>query len=225
MNMLSTIRQFVVSFIALGAVLLIASVVSAWTGPTGTAPNSNAYTPLNISATAQTKTGGLLLNTGGAVNGLIVQSGKVGVGVTAPAQKLDVAGNVKASGFCIGTACITSWPTDASTELLDSNYCYATRAGRTKSPSCAGGYYLKAVMGYRDSDWDGVGGVCCLSQGSSDPRMTATVKNTLVTNADALSITFDKTYDQIVSLCLADPSQFKINGGGDTVTCPKTDPL
>jgi len=39
----------------------------------------------------------------------------VGIGVTSPSQKLEVAGNVKASGFCIGTACITSWPSGGGT--------------------------------------------------------------------------------------------------------------
>ena len=203
---MSTIRQFLLSFLSLGLLILFGSSLSAWTGPTGTAPNSNAEYPINTSSASQTKAGMLTIATDG---GSVVLND----------------GGVSASSVCLGGACRSVWPTDAAEVLVDSNYCYATRAGRTKSPSCAGGYYLKAAMGYRDSNWDGVGGVCCLAYGSSDPRMTTTVKNTLVSSADALSITFDKTYDQIVSLCLADPSQFKINGGGDTVTCPKTDPL
>jgi len=39
-------------------------------------------------------------------------AGKVGIGVTGPAKKLEVAGQVKATGFCIGTSCITTWPSD-----------------------------------------------------------------------------------------------------------------
>ena len=39
-------------------------------------------------------------------------TGNVGIGTTAPGQKLDVAGGYIRSdtGFCIGTSCITSWP-------------------------------------------------------------------------------------------------------------------
>jgi len=38
----------------------------------------------------------------------------VGIGSSAPTQKLDVVGYVKGTGLCIGTACITSWPTGIS---------------------------------------------------------------------------------------------------------------
>ena len=41
---------------------------------------------------------------------LIHATGGVGIGTTRPAQALDVAGNVKANGFCIGTDCRTEWP-------------------------------------------------------------------------------------------------------------------
>ena len=40
----------------------------------------------------------------------ITSDGNVGIGVTSPTQKLDVAGYIKSTGFCIGTDCITSWP-------------------------------------------------------------------------------------------------------------------
>jgi hypothetical protein len=40
------------------------------------------------------------------------RNGNVGIGTTAPGQKLDVVGGYIRSdtGFCIGTSCITSWP-------------------------------------------------------------------------------------------------------------------
>jgi N-acetylneuraminic acid mutarotase len=47
---------------------------------------------LNISKTGQTKLGGLILNTGGAPIGLIVENGKVGIGTRNPSYKLDIVG-------------------------------------------------------------------------------------------------------------------------------------
>lgn len=49
--------------IAIGIALTAgATVVYAWTGPTGTAPNNNVAAPLNTSATAQTKSGNLTIS-------------------------------------------------------------------------------------------------------------------------------------------------------------------
>lgn len=86
----------------------------AFTAPSTAPPNADAYAPLSTSPTAQSKQGGLLLNTGGATNGLIVQSGNVGIGTASPSQQLDVAGYVKGSGLCIGSDCRTSWPSSSS---------------------------------------------------------------------------------------------------------------
>lgn len=69
----------------------------AWTSAPSNPPSDNVDAPINQSGAAQSKVGGLLLNTGGATNGLIVQSGNVGIGIPAPGQKLDVAGNVNVS--------------------------------------------------------------------------------------------------------------------------------
>ena len=46
--------------------------------------------------------------------------GNVGVGTSTPAQKMEVAGNVKATGVCIGTDCKSAWPTTTSTDTLQS---------------------------------------------------------------------------------------------------------
>ena len=72
--------------------------VKAWTEPTLAPPDGNLGAPINTSSNGQAKTGGLLLNSGGAVNGLIVQNGNVGIGTNNPTKKLDVLGDAGISG-------------------------------------------------------------------------------------------------------------------------------
>lgn len=164
-----TLRQFVISLVALGAVLLFASAVSAapWTGPPAGGPPPAACptgypgcdAPLNVGSAGQTKQGNLTLLTPNASfsvqedanhfvtfnvdmpNDLataitvdisralvfgekaspgdtvlaaehmrITPVGRVGIGTAAPTQMLDVAGNVKGTGLCIGSVCKTTWP-------------------------------------------------------------------------------------------------------------------
>jgi len=95
----------------------VAVYVSAWEEPGSAPPTGNVPTPLNISSEAQAKAGGLLLNTGGYPSGLIVDDGGdstkgfvgIGTGMVAPSEKLDVVGNIIASGtICDSTGCIGS---------------------------------------------------------------------------------------------------------------------
>lgn len=87
----------ILAIIVIGAVALVSNVFAEWIPPTQSPPGDNATSPLNISNIAQSKIGGLLLNTGGAQYGLIVQSGKVGIGTASPQATLDVSGTIKMS--------------------------------------------------------------------------------------------------------------------------------
>ena len=90
--------------------IFIVYLVFAWTEPPygGTCtnppcpPGGNVPAPLNVSLNAQSKEGALVIGTNsGLTTGLIVQYGKVGIGTTGPADKLEVAGGyiVPAGGY------------------------------------------------------------------------------------------------------------------------------
>ncbi|MDO8522812.1 MAG: hypothetical protein Q7S12_00800 [bacterium] len=90
MNVKNVLKE-VLKIGVLGGVL-IAVQSFAFTEPTQVPPGGNVSAPINISNTGQSKAGGLILNTAGAVLGLIVDKGDVGIGTVSPAQKLDVVG-------------------------------------------------------------------------------------------------------------------------------------
>ncbi|QQG45649.1 MAG: hypothetical protein HYW89_01890 [Candidatus Sungiibacteriota bacterium] len=81
----------IVAFI-LGALIFTAPLVFSFTEPGSSPPGGNVPAPLNIGPTGQSKTGGLILNTGGAANGLIIDQGNVGIGTSGPGYKLHVKG-------------------------------------------------------------------------------------------------------------------------------------
>jgi hypothetical protein len=115
-------KQFLQTFkiVVLGLVVgLGANYVFAvsWTPPAGSPPGNNTAAPINVTGSAQTKLGGLVVATSagiqGSTPGFIVRNGYVGIGTTEPTQKLDVDnGYVRGgTGLCIGNDCRTSWPT------------------------------------------------------------------------------------------------------------------
>jgi hypothetical protein len=103
-NMKQNIKSIIITtggIIGVAAsVFLLTFIVLAWTGPSSTPPTCpegevGCDEVLHTGTAAQSKTGGLLLNTGGATNGLIIQSGKVGIGTADPAVELEVNGAIK----------------------------------------------------------------------------------------------------------------------------------
>jgi len=82
-------------FTAILTVFALANIAQAqvWSAPTAPPPVPNVSTPINVSSTGQTKVGGLTLNTGGAIYGLLVPFGKVGIGTKTPGGIFDVFGS------------------------------------------------------------------------------------------------------------------------------------
>src|SRR3989344_3971988 len=78
-------RSYFARSLALSLALLLAGAVAAWTGPSSAPPNGNVAAPVNVSGTAQVKSGGFWASSVGSD-----------------------------SGYCIGASCITSWPSGGS---------------------------------------------------------------------------------------------------------------
>ncbi|MDD5291050.1 MAG: hypothetical protein PHZ04_02940 [Patescibacteria group bacterium] len=100
--------------LTLGLSVSLGSLMAAWTAPASTPPEGNITAPINTSDTGQAKQGGLILNTGGSANGLIIQFGNVGIGTTSPQAKLEVAGNIIADAPTENNHLATKGYVDAS---------------------------------------------------------------------------------------------------------------
>ncbi len=86
-------KFFGLKIVALSILFGAAVSYAAWTEPTATPPDGNVPAPLNVGSDGQSKSGGLILNTGGAVNGLIVDKGNVGIGTSNPTDILHIYGS------------------------------------------------------------------------------------------------------------------------------------
>ncbi len=89
-------KTFALQILTAAVLVFVFSLMAvAFSEPTQTPPAGNVSAPLNVSNLGQSKAGGLILNTGGAVYGLIVENGFVGIGTLSPEKKLHVVGDTQ----------------------------------------------------------------------------------------------------------------------------------
>lgn len=199
---------------ALFFLFIAASSVLGWVSPAVAPPEGNVSAPLNITATGQTKSGGLILNTGGAANGLIVDKGKVGIGTTDPGSfLLKVAGAISASSNKISEVAAPVASDDVATKgyvdaqaggggvaiikpyvsprvLIGSAFCCSARLIGTISPITPGWLMTVRKMSVRASgDSDGSGAKCFARVNYVTPPSL----DTPLTEADNIDLT--NTYD------------------------------
>lgn len=93
MHIFSFKQLFSLAFL-LAAALLVAATLSAWSGPTATAPAGNVPAPINVGTTDQVKNAGLSVNALTVFGSSYIQS-KLGVGVASPIVSGDFAGSIK----------------------------------------------------------------------------------------------------------------------------------
>src|SRR3990167_7290204 len=99
---MSHLKSLSIKILTLVGLLLLANLVWGFTEPSSSPPGLNTPAPLNVSSSGQSKAGGLILNTGGASYGLIVDQGSVGIGTQSPMAKLEIVGGaIKATGGLI----------------------------------------------------------------------------------------------------------------------------
>lgn len=142
LNLVKVITLAVI--LSAGIQYVAAQTAPSWAPPLSQPPANNTYSPLNVGGTAQSKAGGLIIGTNNNLaTGLLVLNGNVGFGVGTPAQKLDVSGNVKGTGFCLPGAnptggCITTWPASVASAITCAGTCTQNIISKFLSPTTIG---------------------------------------------------------------------------------------
>ena len=227
-----------------------------WTPATTAAPGDNMPAPINVSKNSQSKRGGLQilgesLNNGYALDvngpgyftGLTVSGSIVVNSLFVNSADKDKAGYVLTND---GTG-KAEWKSVSSAgggtagQTLDTSYCYASKASGSYPVGAFKGYYLKGLIksiGDVQSDGVGrpsVGGVYCLSSGTTDARMTNNIKNTVTTDSRYGPVVFRSiglSYNDLVNDCNANKSSYGVGNAlgiphdqTSMNVCPALDPF
>lgn len=145
---MNTIKDSLKTIIFSLVAISLIGIAYAWTEPSQSPPDGNTSAPLTIGSAGQSKSGGLILNTGGADLGLIVENGKVGIGTISPSQSLDVSGQIHSSGdICTdagGGSCLSSLVASSAENTIIHGTINANgtkKSGTGFSSSLSGGEY------------------------------------------------------------------------------------
>jgi len=162
---------YVIGSICLGIVIGISvHLTKAWVEPDQMPPGGNIAAPLNTGNVGQSKGGGLILNTLGAIYGLIVDKGNTGLGTRTPTEKLEVCGNIKLCG---------ETPTNKVTNLADPvNDSDAATKGYVDSQSGGGGGISSCPSGFTMIGEAGKRGTFCIDSNQRSAQTFYNAKST-----------------------------------------------
>lgn len=134
--------------------LLAASALSAWTGPTATAPGGNIAAPINVGTTDQVKNAGLSLNALTVFGSQYIQD-ELGIGRPSPVVALDVNGTLRiASG---GEVCqaVTEGGVRYNNSIHKLEYCNGTTWGAVDSTNPTGITSCRICSAQQDTENNG----------------------------------------------------------------------
>ncbi|MBN8537727.1 MAG: hypothetical protein J0M15_11795 [Deltaproteobacteria bacterium] len=139
-------------------------------GTNATVTNTHGLLISSGAVSTATNSYGLSVNAqSGATNNYAAQfiGGNVGIGTTNPSEKLEVSGNVKATGLCIGADCRTTWPASSNSVTISeksANFTITTSDSGTlfvvtgstaliniPTPAAAGAGFKIAIKSYSSS--------------------------------------------------------------------------
>jgi hypothetical protein len=157
------------ALVTLASFVVVITVVSAWTGPTVTAPNGNVSTPLTISATSQSKAGGLDVAWLSSVGG-------IKVGQTSAVCNATIGGTLRynSSLRCVEFCDETTWKC-TNQAATPPPPCSATTVGNCSLPaspsgsssgSCQSGYSGSCNFSCSNGVWTQNSNTCTLSCGT-----------------------------------------------------------
>jgi len=178
--------------VALGVTI---KIVGAWVEPDQMPPGGNIAAPLNTGNVGQTKLGGLILNTGGSVYGLIVQNGNSGFGTTTPTEKVEINGNLKVNGRILGVQAPINGSDVATKDYVDAaaggggGGSYTAFGTTDCAPDWTVAYKGVAMgnwasTGYGPS-WSGGGGGIVCKAGEKFAGSSLSIRNAWVTATDS----------------------------------------
>ncbi len=119
--------MFSALFIA-SAILLAASVLQAWTGPTTAPPGNNVPAPINVGTSDQSKDAGLSVNALTVFGSQYVQT-KLGVGVVSPVVAIETPGTIKIGNGSETCQSVTAGAIRYNTTSANIEYCNSSSWG------------------------------------------------------------------------------------------------
>lgn len=154
------------ALVTIASFIFVITIVNAWTAPTATAPNGNVSAPLTISATSQSKAGGLDVGWLSAVGG-------VKVGQTSAVCNAAIGGTLRYNNSlrCVEFCDETTWkctnqaatpPTPCSATTVGNCSLPASPSG-SSSGSCQSGYTGSCSFSCSNGVWNQNSNTCTLS--------------------------------------------------------------